>query len=120
MVWTKTTIPNENINFLEEGEKVKPRGHGKTIESLPQPWDMVVVFLNKYITYEGRYKIVYTYDFVMLSHLHHGSLINMPYYMLEYLPNMTHYVKQSRFPQGSVTHHCLIKLIVLRDLELQN
>jgi hypothetical protein len=116
----RTTIPNAKTNFLEEGEQVQPRGHGTTIESLPQPWDQVVVFLKKYITCEGRYKIVYTYDFVLLSHLRHGSLINMPYYLLESLHNMAHYVRQSCFPQGSVTHHCLIKLIVLRALELQN
>jgi hypothetical protein len=116
----RTTIPNAKTNFLEEGEQVQPRGRGTTIESLPQPWDQVVVFLKKYITCEGRYKVVYTYDFVLLSHLRHGSLINMPYYLLESLHNMAHYVRQSCFPQGSVTHHCLIKLIVLRALELQN
>jgi hypothetical protein len=33
---------------------------------------------------------------------------------------MAHYVRQSHFPQGSVTHQCLIKLIVLRSLERQN
>ena len=99
---------------------MQPRGRGTTIKFLPQPLDQVVVFLKKYITCEGRYKIVYTYDFVLLSHLHHGSLINMPYYLLESLHNMAYYVRQSCFPQGSVTRHCLIKLIVLRALEIQN
>ena len=33
---------------------------------------------------------------------------------------MIHYVRQSHFPQGSITHQCLTKLIVLRALELQN
>ena len=44
----------------------------------------------------------------------------MSYYLLEYFHNMAHYVRQYCFPQGSVTHHYLIKLIVLRSLELQN
>jgi hypothetical protein len=43
--------------FLEEGEQVQPRGCGTTIESLPQPWDWVDVFLKKYITCEGRYML---------------------------------------------------------------
>jgi hypothetical protein len=33
---------------------------------------------------------------------------------------MEHYVRQSRFPKGSITHHYMIKLIVLTSLELQN
>jgi hypothetical protein len=94
----RTIIPNEKTNFLEEGEQVQPRGCGTPTESLPQPWDQVVVFLKKYIICEGRYKIVYTYDLIfLLSHLRHGSLINMPYYLLEYLHNMAHYVRQSHF-----------------------
>ena len=33
-------------NFLVAGETVQLRGMRKALESLPRPWDQVVVFLN--------------------------------------------------------------------------
>ena len=64
---------------------------------------------------EGRYIVVYTYDFVLLAHPRHGILVNMPYYLLNSLQNMAHYVRKAKFLQGYLTNHGLIKLIILRE-----
>ena len=63
--------------FLALGEKVQRRERGVALETLPRPWDQVATFLKRYITCEARYKVIYIYDFVLLSHLHHHILINM-------------------------------------------
>ena len=58
--------------------------------------------------------------FVMLSHLHHDRLLNMPFYILHALQNMAHYVKTSSHPLSSITNHGLIKLQVKRSLARHN
>ena len=87
---------------------------------MPRPYDQVVVFLNKNITCEGRYQIVYIFEFILLSHLCHGRLLNIPFYILRSLQIMAQYVKASRHPVSSLTNHGLIKLLVLRALAHQN
>ena len=72
--------------------------------------------MKKYITCEGRYTIVYTYDFVLLSHLRHGILVSVPYYILKSLQNIAHCVRSYKYPQCSLTNHGFIKLIILREL----
>jgi hypothetical protein len=116
----KMPLPTAKTKFLEEGEEVQPRGRGTTLESLPHPWKQVAIFLKKYITCEGRYKVVYNHDFILLSHLHHGRLVNMPYYLLKTLQNMAHYARRERVPVTCITNHGLIKLLVDRALNLQN
>ena len=71
----------ENEEFLAAGEKVQRRERGVALETFPRPWDQVVIFLKRYIACEGRYRVVYIYDFVLLSHLRHGRLINMSFYL---------------------------------------
>ena len=103
-----------------EGEQVQMRQRGIVLQSLPQPWNQVVVFLKKYITYEGRYQIVYHSEFPLLSHLHHRVLLNTPYYLLNDLHHMAGFVRVSKHPLSSLTHHGLIKLIILRTLAQHN
>ena len=91
---------------------MQPRSKGIKLETLPRPWDQVAIFLKRYITCEGRYKIEYIYDFFLHSHFCHGRLLNMPFYLLRTLQNMPHYVKTSRHPLSSITNHGLIKLLV--------
>ena len=56
----------------------------------------------------------------MLSHMHHGILINMPYHLLRTLQNMAYYARRSINTQGSVINHGLINLLSFRALEHRN
>ena len=103
-----------------EGEQVQTTQRGIVIQSLPQPWNQVIVFLKKYITYEGRYQTVYHFEFPLLSHLHHRVLLNIPYYLLNDLHHMAGFVRVAKHPLSSLTHHGLIKLIILRTLAQHN
>ena len=93
---------------------------GKSTRLLPRPWDQVVIFLKKYITCEGRYQIIQISYFILLSHLCHGRLLNIPLYLLRALQSMDQCVKESRHPVASLTNHGLIKLLVLRALAHHN
>ena len=103
-----------------EGEQVQSSRRGITLHSLSRPWDQVAVFLKKYITCEGRYQTVYNSDLPLLSHLRHGILLNIPYYLLHDLRHMATFVQAAKHPFASLTHHGLIKLIILRTLAQHN
>jgi len=116
----KHLILNAQQDFLLPGEQVEPKGRGVALRSLPPPWPKVVEFFKHYFTCEGHYQVVYQHDFVLLNHLRHGRLVNMLYYLLGCLKNMSHYSKDARYPLLSITHHRLVQLLILRDFALQN
>jgi hypothetical protein len=102
------------------GEQVEPKARGVQLSSLPPPWPKVAEFVKNYLTCEGRYQVVYQYDFVLLSHLRHARLVNIPYYLLGCLRNMSHYCRQAKNPILSLTHHCLVQLLIQKGFSQQN
>ena len=72
--------------------------------------------MKKYIACEGIYQTVYFFEFPLMSHLCHRALLNMPFYLFKDLHQMVGFVKSSRHLYSSLTHHDLIKLLILRAL----
>ena len=120
--WFERRVPTmvAREEFLREGEHVQSSKRGIALQSLPRPWDQVAVFLKKYITCEGRYQIVYNTELPLLSHLRHGILLNIPYYLFHSLRRMAVFVQTAKHPHVSLTHHGLIKLIIVRTLAQHN
>ena len=116
----KHLILNAQQNFLQPGENVEPKGRGVALQSLPQPWPKVAEFVKQYLTCEGRYQVIYQHDFVLLNHLRHGQLINMPYYLLGCLKNMSRYTVNAKHPLQSLKHHRLAQLLINRGLAENN
>jgi hypothetical protein len=56
----------------------------------------------------------------LLSHLRHNKRVNIPYYLLGCLKNMAHYSRKTKDPPQSLTHHCLVQLLINRGFEQQN
>jgi hypothetical protein len=116
----KHIILNAQQDFLLPGEQIEPKGRGVRLSSLPPPWPKVTEFVKHYLTCEGRYQVVYQYDFVLLSHLRHARLVNIPYYLLGCLRNMSHYCKKAKNPALSLTHHRLAQLLIQKGFSQQN
>jgi hypothetical protein len=116
----KTHLPDAHKGFLVNTERVQTKGRGVDINSLPEPWGKVVEFLKRYISCEGRYQVVYFSDFILLSHLRHKKLINIPYYLLQSLHNMARFVKKSKSPKNCVSNHKLIDLLIRRGMGISN
>jgi hypothetical protein len=116
----KHIILNAQQDFFLPGEQIEPKGRGVRLSSLPPPWPKVAKFVKHYLTCEGRYQVVYQYDFVLLSHLRHARLINIPYYLLGCLKNMSHYCKKAKNPTLSLTHHRLAQLLIQKGFSQQN
>ena len=103
----KHVILNAQQGFFLPGEHVEAKGRGVALQSLPPPWPKVAEFVKQYLTCEGRYQVIYQHDFVLLNHLRHRQLINMPYYLLGCLKIMSRYTVKSKHPLLSLKHHRL-------------
>lgn len=99
---------------------MEPKGRGVALQSLPQPWLKVAEFVKQYLTCEGWYQVIYQHDFVLINHLRHGQLINMPYYLLGCLKNMSRYIVNAKNPLLSLKHHRLAQLLIDRGFALNN
>jgi hypothetical protein len=114
----KTIMQTEQL-FSRGGEVLQQRGHGISRILLPPPWDIVSLGIQKFLTCEGRYTILFHYYFRLLSHLEHKHLMNIPYFLYGMLRQMAAHVQKSKRPTTSVSHHGLIKLLALRSLARQ-
>jgi hypothetical protein len=99
---------------IEDGKK------GLKHISLCHPWPTIAYFMQKYLNCEGRYSLLFFYHFKLFSHLRHQWLINIPYFLLKSLQLKTHNMRGTKNPASSVTHHGLIKLLILYVLYKKN
>ena len=107
-------------DFLLVSEHVHQAQRGITLQSLPCPWNEVVVFLKNYITCEGIYQTVYFSEFPLLSHLCHRDLLNILFSLFKDLHHMAGFMRSAQHPYYSLTHHNLNKMLILRALAQRN
>jgi hypothetical protein len=88
---------------------------------LEEKWQHLLKAIQVYITCEGRYGRVMFYHFKLMNHFTDRCPLNLPFYLHRSLTKMTHQVqaKPSKV-QGRFSHHSLIKLIVLQELQGSN
>ena len=85
------------------------------------PWDEVVYIVQKFITCEGRFSIVYLYHIKLLQHLKGECEINMPYFLLQSLTKMAKAVQRRQKDKMTSLFHCgLIKIIIQHELQRKN
>ena len=99
---------------------MEAKGRGVALQSLPPPWSKVSEFVKQYLTFEGRYQVIYQHNFVLLNHLRNGQLINMPYNLLGCLKNMSRYTVNAKHPLLSLKHHRLAQLLINRGFALNH
>ena len=88
---------------------------------LIHPWDELAYLIQKFITCEGRFSIIYLYHIKLLQHLKGDCEINMPYFLLQSLSKMAKAVpKQGRNIEKSLYHCGFIKMIIIYELHKQN
>jgi hypothetical protein len=69
----------------------KLKGYEKCIKRiyLIVPWPEVTLCIQRYLTYEGRYKLLYGYNFKLLIHLRHQRYVNLPYFLMHSIDLMS-------------------------------
>jgi hypothetical protein len=98
-------MTSRKINCCEKGipiSLVKPR------------WHSLLLILKQFVTYEGRYRLVFLYHIRLLMHFI-GFELSMPFYLLRSLYKMSkRYKRQS--VDSSIFHHRLIKILLIHHL----
>ena len=121
--WFKTTITKD----IEFRSYLKPEHKNivwkKSIPTswLEEKWQHLLKAILVYITCEGRYNRVMIYHFKLMNHFIGRNPLNFPFYPYKSLTKMAHQVKsQPTKIAGRLSHHGLIKLIVLELLQRRN
>jgi hypothetical protein len=108
--------------FMDKMQQDLDWGKGVPRTWLSNPWRDVVFFIQKYLTCEGRYSLIFLYHILMLQHIKDKhKRVNMHFYLLKILTKMAMVVRKNppnkdRF----LYHHALVKILVLHKLEELN
>ena len=71
----KMTLLLKNIRLLDNKEFIKDK-YGFKGKSFPSPWNEVAYHVLKYISYDGRFSVVFAYHLILLYQLRHQSHYN--------------------------------------------
>ena len=121
--WFKTTI-KKNVEFrsclkLEHKNNVWKKSIPTSL--LEEKWQHLLKAILVYITCEGRYNRVMICNFKLMNHFNGRSPLNLPFYLYKSLTKMAHQVRPNPTKiAGRLSHHGLIKLIVLELLQRRN
>jgi len=119
MPWSKDGKPIGQAtkkNFFQNNEGPIEDKNGIRRARIPYPWDEFSNQIIKYISCEGRYKIVYGYHFRILHELRYAmdtpapQKLSIPYFLLQSLIDSSIKVQAGNSEQ--LAHHGLIKILV--------
>jgi hypothetical protein len=95
--------------------KIECYDKGILVSLLKVRWNGLLSVLKQFITYEGRYGMVFLYHVQLLMHSI-GFHLNMPFYLLRSLYKMSKIYKK-KILDSSLFHHGLIKILLVYRLE---
>ena len=116
--WKKEYVVTEFVNQFLLLDKQNPDWR----TGIPCSWvrpklHTALVVIHRYITYEGRFSLVYIYHIRILMHLNGDYPLNLPYFLLKSLTKMSKKVQSiSTNAKGSLFHQVLIKTLVMSAL----
>ena len=85
------------------------------------PWDEVAYVIQKFLTCEGIFSVIYLYHIKLMQHLRGDCEINIPYFLLQSLSKMAKYVQKRTEDTTTSLFDCgLIKIILTHELEKQS
>jgi hypothetical protein len=86
-------------------------------EYVLEPYEKLLMVIQRYFTCEGRFDRVYQYHVILLMHFTRKSPLNLPFYLYRRLGKMEDKV-QARDDQlkSSFFHFSLVKLLVVEEI----
>lgn len=86
--------------------------------SLHWLWASCASYIVRYITCDGRKNMLYIVHFKLLNHLRNNKIVNVPKFLFHLLKIMASKY-QRRQSDTSLSHHCLVTLLIKRSLRIQ-
>jgi hypothetical protein len=78
---------------------------------LEPQWAQLLIILQRYLTCEGRYTILFPCHARLLLHFT-GTLLNVPFFLLKSLKGMAEQVQRVSEFRGSLFHFGLVKILI--------
>jgi hypothetical protein len=122
-MWFKSMTLNETLSK----EFLKPKHQGYNISKgvprnhLVEEFDNMLKVIQRYVTCEGRFNMIYQYHIILLFHFIGKDLMNIPFYLFRSMGKMADRVQaKSKVVGTSVLHSGLIMMLVMEELKKIN
>jgi hypothetical protein len=103
--------------FLKPEHKARDLYKGFPRNQLIEQFDKILRIIQRYFTCEGRFNIVYQYHIILLLHFTGKIEMNIPYYLLRSIGNMSDMIQsKSKDVDTRIFHSGLIRMIVSEEL----
>ncbi|KAH9291525.1 hypothetical protein KI387_043285 [Taxus chinensis] len=107
-IYFRRSLHAEMQDFIAPGDKPVKYLSGYTWDFLPPPWNRVAEVIMRYFTMDGRYQLVYSPHFFILSHLHWGKKINLVAFLFQ---SLEHSGQLAHDEDGAILHQGLLYLL---------
>jgi hypothetical protein len=116
--WKKEHVITEFVNQFLLPDKQNPNWRKGVPHSwIRLEWHTALIIIHRYITCEGRFSLIYIYHIRLLMHLNDDYPLNLPYFLLKILSNMSKRVQSlSSNAKSNLFHQVLIKTLVVSAL----
>jgi hypothetical protein len=98
-------------SLLFTSRKITSCDRGMPVTALKPRWRDLLSIVKQFVTYEGRYGLVFLYHLRLLMSFIDFPL-NMPYFLLRSLYKMAKHFKRHK-SDSILFHHYLIKIIIV-------
>jgi hypothetical protein len=115
--WTKGQPVDKELcaQLLKPQYRNTKWSEGTSWTWLEPQWAQVLIILQRYLTCEGRYTIIFPCHDRLLLHFT-GTPLNIPFFLLKSLKRMTEQVQRVSEFRGSLFHFGLIKILITSAL----
>lgn len=109
--------PNDCAKFLKPAYKSIKWSKGVLQSCMEEEWNPLISALQRIVTCEGRYVIVFLYHIRLLLHFSDGREVNFPFFLRISFYKVVRGVQSTiKNLENSVCHHSLIKMLVVHEL----
>jgi hypothetical protein len=111
--WTKGQPVDKKLcaQLLKPQYRETKWSEGTSRSWLEPQWAQMLVILQRYLTCEGRYTIIFPCHARLLLHFT-GTPLNIPYFLLKSLKRMAEQVQRVSEFRGSLFHFGLVKILI--------
>jgi hypothetical protein len=111
--WTKGQPVDKQLctQLLKPQYRETQWSEGTSRSWLEPQWAQLLAILQRYLTCEGRYTIVFPCHARLLLHFK-GNPLNIPFFLLKSLKKMAEQVRKAKDFRGSLFHFGLIKILI--------
>jgi hypothetical protein len=115
--WTKGQPVDKKLcaQLLKPQYRNTKWSEGTSRSWLEPQWAQVLIILQRYLTCEGRYTIIFPCHARLLLHFT-GTPLNIPYFLLKSLKRMAEQVQRVSEFRGSLFHFGLVKILITSAL----